>query len=56
VANLVPVDLPKEGSRHDSGDGVIAPESLTEWAAVGELGLDGQIAPVAADAVCLGLI
>jgi hypothetical protein len=38
------VDLPKEGSRHDSGDGVI------------ELGLDGQIAPVAADAVCLGLI
>ena len=72
VANLAPADLPKEGSHYDlpialavmATMGVIPPDSLTEWAAVGELGLDGQIAPVAgalpaavaASAMGLGLI
>jgi len=67
-----PPNLPKEGSHYDlpialgmmAAMGVIAPDSLTEWAAVGELGLDGQIAPVAgalpaavaASAMGLGLI
>lgn len=35
--------------------GVIALDRLTEWAAVGELGLDGQIAPVAGAASAMGL-
>ena len=72
VANLAPADLPKEGSHYDlpialaimAAMGVIPPDSLTDWAAVGELGLDGQIAPVpgalpaavAASAMGLGLI
>src|ERR1700735_5243782 len=72
VVNLAPADLPKEGSHYDlpialavmASMGVIPPDSLNEWAAVGELGLDGQIAPVtgtlpaavAASAMGLGLI
>jgi magnesium chelatase family protein len=72
VVNLAPADLPKEGSHYDlpialgmmAAMGVIPPDSLNEWAAVGELGLDGQIAPVvgalpaavAASAMGLGLI
>jgi magnesium chelatase family protein len=72
VANLAPADLPKEGSHYDlpialaimAAMGVIPPDSLSDWAAVGELGLDGQIAPVpgalpaavAASAMGLGLI
>jgi magnesium chelatase family protein len=72
VVNLAPADLPKEGSHYDlpialgmmAAMGVIPPDSLAEWAAVGELGLDGQIAPVAgalpaavaASAMGLGLI
>ncbi|MBV9509550.1 MAG: YifB family Mg chelatase-like AAA ATPase [Caulobacteraceae bacterium] len=72
VANLAPADLPKEGSHYDlpialaimAAMGVIPPDSLNDWAAVGELGLDGQIAPVpgalpaavAASAMGLGLI
>jgi len=72
VVNLAPADLPKEGSHYDlpialavmASMGVIPPDSLNEWAAVGELGLGGQIAPVAgtlpaavaASAMGLGLI
>ena len=72
VVNLAPADLPKEGSHYDlpialavmAAMGVIPPDALNGWAAVGELGLDGQIAPVigalpaaiAADALGLGLI
>jgi hypothetical protein len=72
IANLAPADLPKEGSHFDlpialallASMGVIPPDALSGWAAVGELGLDGQIAPVggalpaavAADAMGLGLI
>src|ERR1700733_13069969 len=72
VVNLAPADLPKEGSHYDlpialavmASMGVIPPDSLNEWAAVGELGLGGQIAPVAgtlpaavaASAMDLGLI
>jgi magnesium chelatase family protein len=72
VANLAPADLPKEGSHYDlpialaimAAMGVIPPDSLSDWAAVGELGLDGQIASVpgalpaavAASAMGLGLI
>jgi len=54
IANLAPADLPKEGSHFDlpialallASMGVIAPDALTGWAALGELGLDGRIAPV----------
>ncbi len=72
IANLAPADLPKEGSHFDlpialallASMGVIPPDVLSGWAAVGELGLDGQIAPVggtlpaavAADGMGLGLI
>jgi magnesium chelatase family protein len=55
VVNLAPADLPKEGSHYDlpialavlGAMGVIAPDSLEGWAAIGELSLDGQIARVA---------
>ncbi len=72
IANLAPADLPKEGSHFDlpialallASMGVIAPDALDGWAAVGELGLDGQIAAVggtlpaamAAGAMGVGLI
>ena len=72
IANLAPADLPKEGSHFDlpialalmAAMGVIGPDALDGWAAIGELGLDGQIArvggalpaAVAADALGLGLI
>src|SRR5271167_2584483 len=72
VVNLAPADLPKEGSHYDlpialgmmAAMGVIPPDCLSEWAAVGELGLDGRIAAVAgvlpaavaASAMSLGLI
>lgn len=55
IVNLAPADLPKEGSHYDlpialavmGAMGVLPPEALEGWVAVGELGLDGQIAPVA---------
>ena len=55
VCNLAPADLPKEGSHYDlpialavmAAMGIIPPDVLTDWAAIGELGLDGGIAPVA---------
>ena len=55
VANLAPADLPKVGSHYDlpialavmAAMGVIPPDALTGWAAIGELSLDGRIAPVA---------
>ncbi|MDP3079583.1 MAG: YifB family Mg chelatase-like AAA ATPase, partial [Brevundimonas sp.] len=72
IVNMAPADLPKEGSHFDlpialallASMGVIPPDMLSGWAAVGELGLDGRIAPVggtlpaavAADAMGLGLI
>jgi magnesium chelatase family protein len=72
VVNLAPADLPKEGSHYDlpialammASMGVIPPDSLEGWAAVGELSLDGRIMPVAgalpaavaANAMGLGLI
>lgn len=72
VANLSPADLPKEGSHYDlpialalmAAMGVIAPDSLDGWLAMGELSLDGRIQPVAgalpaamaANAEGLGLI
>ena len=51
IANLAPADLPKEGSHYDlpialaimAGMGVIPPDALDDWAAVGELSLDGRI-------------
>ncbi|HEY3888631.1 MAG TPA: magnesium chelatase domain-containing protein, partial [Caulobacteraceae bacterium] len=54
VVNLAPADLPKEGSHYDlpialsimAAMGIIPPDALTDWAAVGELGLDGRIAAV----------
>ena len=72
IANLAPADVPKEGSHFDlpialallASMGVIAPDALNGWAALGELGLDGRIAPVggtlpaavAASSMGLGLI
>ncbi len=55
VVNLAPADLPKEGSHYDlpialaimGAMGVAPPDALEGWAAVGELSLDGTIAPVA---------
>ena len=55
VVSLAPADLPKEGSHYDlpialaimAAMGVIPLDALDEWAAVGELRLDGQIAAVA---------
>lgn len=54
VVNLSPADLPKEGSHYDlpialgllAAMGVIASDALAEVIVVGELGLDGNIAPV----------
>ncbi|HYZ48590.1 MAG TPA: YifB family Mg chelatase-like AAA ATPase [Sphingomonas sp.] len=53
TVNLSPADLPKEGSHYDlpialgllAAMGVIDIESLGQYVAVGELGLDGRIAP-----------
>ena len=72
IANLAPADLPKEGSHYDlpialaimAAMGIIPPDVLEDWAAVGELALDGRItaitgalpAAVAAGALGLGLI
>jgi magnesium chelatase family protein len=72
VANLAPADLPKEGNHYDlpialalmSLMGILPPDVLDGWAAVGELNLNGEIAPVAgalpaamaAGAMGLGLI
>src|SRR5262244_1185243 len=43
IANLAPADLPKEGSHYDlpialaimAGMGVIPPDALSDWAAIG---------------------
>src|ERR671929_77483 len=51
--NLSPADLPKEGSHYDlpialallAAMGVTDAEQLADWTAVGELALDGRIAP-----------
>ena len=72
IVNLAPADLPKEGSHYDlpialavmAAMGIIPPDRLTAWAAMGELSLDGRIvavagalpASVAAGALGLGLI
>ncbi|HXA40935.1 MAG TPA: YifB family Mg chelatase-like AAA ATPase [Phenylobacterium sp.] len=72
IVNLAPADLPKVGSHYDlpialavmAGMGVIPPDALADWAAVGELSLDGRIvqtsgalpAAVAAGGMGLGLI
>ena len=55
VANLSPADLPKEGNHFDlpialalmMAMGILPADALDGWAAIGELNLDGQIAPVA---------
>jgi magnesium chelatase family protein len=55
IANLAPADLPKVGSHYDlpialavmAAMGVIPPDALDGWAAMGELSLDGRIVPVA---------
>jgi magnesium chelatase family protein len=46
TVNLSPADLPKEGSHYDlAALGAIDAETLAGYVAVGELGLDGRIAP-----------
>ena len=53
TVNLSPADLPKEGSHYDlpialgllGAMGVIDAETLASYIVVGELGLDGRIAP-----------
>ncbi|PZQ63397.1 MAG: AAA family ATPase [Phenylobacterium zucineum] len=55
IANLAPADLPKVGSHYDlpialaimAGMGIVPPDALEGWAAMGELSLDGRIMPVA---------
>ena len=55
VANLAPADLPKEGNHYDlpialalmGAMGIIPQDALDGWAAIGELNLNGEIAPVA---------
>jgi magnesium chelatase family protein len=70
--NLAPADLPKEGSHYDlpialglmAAIGAIPADALSGFTVVGELGLDGSLAPVAgvlpaavaANALGLGLI
>ena len=52
IVNLAPADLPKEGSHYDlaialamlAAMGVIAPDALDGYAAMGELALDGTLA------------
>lgn len=72
VANLAPADLPKEGNHYDlpialalmGAMGILPQDALDGWAAIGELNLNGGIAPVAgalpaamaAGAMGLGLI
>jgi magnesium chelatase family protein len=54
TVNLSPADLPKEGSHYDlpialgllAAMGMIDAETLSAYVAVGELGLDGRLAPV----------
>ncbi|MBK5265711.1 MAG: ATP-binding protein, partial [Alphaproteobacteria bacterium] len=53
TVNLSPADLPKEGSHYDlpialallGAMGVIDAETLASYLVVGEMGLDGRIAP-----------
>lgn len=55
TVNLAPADLPKEGSHYDlpialgimCAIGAIPADSLPAFAVIGELGLDGRLAPVA---------
>lgn len=54
TVNLAPADLPKEGSHYDLpialgmliAMGVVPAEVMSEYSAVGELALDGALAPV----------
>lgn len=54
TVNLAPADLPKEGSHYDlpialallAAMGVLPPDALDGFVALGELGLDGAIGPV----------
>ncbi len=72
TVNLAPADLPKEGSHYDlaivlalmAAMGAISPEAIAEYAAIGELALDGSIrevpgalpAAIGANALGKGLI
>jgi magnesium chelatase family protein len=55
IVNLAPADLPKEGSHYDlpialglmAAIGAIPADALSGFTVLGELGLDGSIAPVA---------
>ncbi|MEL6744439.1 MAG: magnesium chelatase domain-containing protein, partial [Pseudomonadota bacterium] len=55
TVNLAPADLPKEGSHYDlpialalmAAIGAIPGDALDAYVVMGELGLDGTIAPVA---------
>ncbi|MEP2091601.1 magnesium chelatase domain-containing protein, partial [Roseibium sp.] len=55
TVNLAPADLPKEGSHYDlpialgvmAAIGAIPADMLGAYAVLGELGLDGRLAPVA---------
>ena len=55
TVNLAPADVPKEGTHYDlpialgltAAIGAIPPDALSGFTVLGELGLDGSIAPVA---------
>src|SRR6266567_2257657 len=63
TVNLSPADLPKEGSHYDlpialgllAAMGAIDTETLAGYVAVGELGLDGRVAPLPGEAALNGL-
>jgi len=54
TVNLAPADVPKEGSHYDlpialglmAAIGAIPPDALAGFTVLGELGLDGRLAPV----------
>ena len=54
TVNLAPADVKKEGSHYDlpialglmCAMGVLPMDGLQDWAAIGELSLDGRIAPI----------
>lgn len=54
IVNLAPADMPKEGSHYDlpialailTVMGILPQDALDGWAVMGELSLDGRIAPV----------
>ena len=58
TVNLAPADLPKEGSHYDlpiglmAAIGAIPADAMSGFTVLGELGLDGSVAPVTGRSAC----